>query len=306
MKKPFFSIIIPVYNSADTVIETLGSVLAQTFKDYEIIVINDGSTDQSKVIIEDYFRKNSQLRNIFIDQLQNRGVAYARNIGIQRASAEYIAFLDADDIWYSDKLQRVFSVLNDEPTVDLVCHDEFMKLNNKVIARLSCCPNPKATKKIYDYLLLKRNCIFTSSVVVNKLKIIEAGLFSENFTAGSDYECWLRLALKGKFFFLNAPLGEYRIRNLTIQSDVDNAVASIISIVDIHYRNYYKKNDIISKLYKRFRKANIIFEGALHAYYRCLWLKSLKYCVKSLLMNPFLFKSYFCALRNCFNLIIKQ
>ena len=254
-------------------------------------------------IVKKFFAENKNITYRYLKSEKNFGVAHVRNIGIKESKAEYLAFLDADDIWYSNKLQKVSNILVNDASLDLVCHDEIMKVDNKVIGRMHC---DRVRGDIYFNLLFKGCFIYTSSVVVKKSKIIEAGLFSEDFFGVEDYECWLRLALSSKIIFLNIPLGEYRIGKLTIMSNIENTIKYVNNIVDIHYRNFYKKNDIKSKLYLRMRKAGILFEGASHAYYRRLWFKSLKYCIKSLFLNPLLFRSYFLILRIFFNLLINK
>lgn len=110
------SVIIPYFNSAQTLLRTLDSVRMQTFKDFEIILINDGSTDQSEDIVNDYFQKFNDLRYTHLRQV-NQGPSEARNKGIYHSSGEYIAFLDSDDSWEPHKLEIQIEFMEKHPEV---------------------------------------------------------------------------------------------------------------------------------------------------------------------------------------------
>jgi len=294
MNKPFFSIVIPVFNSSGVVLDALDSVLAQSFKDYEIIIINDGSTDQTKLIVEDYFLKKKFSNYLHIDYLENKGISYARNLGIKSARAEFIAFLDADDIWYKRKLEKVHKIFSERVDVDLVCHDEYYIKNKAIIKEARYNPD---TENIFDYLLFESNCISTSATTVRKTKLIEAGMFSVTLSMAEDYDLWLRLARIAKFYFLEEFLGEYRIRPDSIISKLEEFIDCELRVLNSNFNNH-KRNKFTYENFKFQRRKSIIyFETALNSYHRGMWKNSIKYCLKSIYRYPFLLQAYIVLFR---------
>ena len=115
---PFISIIMPVFNGEKTISNSIQSVLNQTYKNWELILIDDGSSDQTISIIQSYIHQDSRI--IFLQNRQNLGVSYTRNKGIAKSSGNWIAFLDSDDQWHPDKLKKQVRVIERNPKVDLV------------------------------------------------------------------------------------------------------------------------------------------------------------------------------------------
>ncbi|MCL1911620.1 MAG: glycosyltransferase [Leptospirales bacterium] len=181
---PFFSVIVPAYNRYNQLRAALDSVLAQTFKDYELIVIDDGSTDETSLIENIYGNK---IR--FICQ-ENRGVSAARNTGILAGDSDYIAFLDSDDIWLPAKLEKQFAFIKENPGISLSQTNEIWIRNGRRVN-----PKLKHLKRggniFIDSLAL---CLISPSAAVMKREIIsEYGLFDENLPACEDYDLWLRI-----------------------------------------------------------------------------------------------------------------
>lgn len=189
---PFFSVVIPCYNGSKTLHETLNSVCAQTFKDFEVVVVNDGSTDSSLEILESYL---GRLPLKIISQI-NAGLGGARNTGILNSNGEFVAFLDQDDIWYPEKLTRAFDLLKTFGS-DLVCHWEDAQLNGISQGILKHGPY----NNYYD-ILFKNNCLSPSAVCVRRKLLEEVGLFSieEGGHLCEDWDLWLKLADRGATF----------------------------------------------------------------------------------------------------------
>jgi len=127
---PFFSIVIPVYNKENHIKATLESVLNQSFKDFEVIIVNDGSTDGSDTII-----KQKSDERIRLYTIENHGVSFARNYGISKARTSFIALLDADDIWYSNHLEDLKNLLKRFPNCGLYCTAYETSYYNKKIVK---------------------------------------------------------------------------------------------------------------------------------------------------------------------------
>jgi glycosyltransferase involved in cell wall biosynthesis/SAM-dependent methyltransferase len=189
------SIIIPTYNRNHFLCEAINSVLNQTFKDYEIIVVDDGSTDNTREVLERY---GSRIQYIY---QKNSGRAQARNAGIRMAKAEYIAFLDDDDIWLPNKLEKQIAFLDAHPDIGLV-HSFTEVINENGYLLIKETKNhlkfyKKAMCLGYTYEALSRMCMmFTSTVVVRKDCLDEAELFDPDIPAFEDWDFYLRFVLK--------------------------------------------------------------------------------------------------------------
>lgn len=107
------SVIMPLYNNEKYVIEAIQSVINQTYKDWELIIINDASTDNSKFVVQNFLEKEKDNRLIFIDLKENKGVSFARNLGMRKAKGEYISFLDSDDFWDKEFLKLSYLKLKE-------------------------------------------------------------------------------------------------------------------------------------------------------------------------------------------------
>lgn len=199
---PLFSILIPCYNGAKTLVETLDSVCAQTYRDFEVVAVNDGSTDSSLEILQSF---SEELPLQIISQ-ENAGLGAARNTGILNSTGEYVAFLDADDIWLRSKLQRVRELITtSEP--DLICHYEDMQIGGRSLGILRHGPYTN----YYD-LLFKGNCLSPSAVCVRRELLLDVGLFSvEKEVHGcEDWDLWLKISKTGaNIQYIEEVLGVY-------------------------------------------------------------------------------------------------
>lgn len=199
------SVIIPAFNAEKYILDAINSILSQTYQNYEIIVVNDGSTDNTEQIIKPYLN-----RIIYLYQ-DNKGVAAARNTGIKASKGEYIAFLDSDDVWSPEKLSIQVKFLNDHPDFDLVYGDYGTFGENGVIDKNSPLTRkfPRPDGYIFQDLLL-RCLIFTATVMLQKKVLEETGLFDEQFSIGEDYDLWLRIAEKHKIGYIPEVVAMYR------------------------------------------------------------------------------------------------
>lgn len=208
MPLPRVSIVIPAWNAAAFIEKTLATVAAQTYVDFELLVVDDGSTDATKEIV-DRFLKDKGLRGRCVKQ-ENKKIAGARNTGIREASADLISFLDHDDLWFPNKLERVMAELDAHPEADLVCHQENV-VKDGVFQHVT--RNGPWVENMYESLLFDGNALSPSAVTVKKAKLFEAGLFREDpeFNTVEDYDLWMRLAKVCRMRFLDEVLGEYQL-----------------------------------------------------------------------------------------------
>jgi glycosyltransferase involved in cell wall biosynthesis len=200
---PLVSVIVPTYNRADTLGRTLQSILDQTFRDYEIIVVDDGSTDETRALVE------SSLQGVsfkYIYQM-NKGVAGARDTGMKACQSEYLAFCDSDDLWLPEKLERQMPLF--APDTALVYSDAY--------ACAEIFPQPKARFRCFELntpfrgevyqKLVERNFVVTSSAVVRRQALADFTHYP--LTNADDWQMWLWLAKRGPFEYAAEPLVYY-------------------------------------------------------------------------------------------------
>ncbi|MDF5707842.1 MAG: glycosyltransferase family 2 protein [Nostoc sp. S4] len=202
---PKVSIIIPAYNAMTYLPETLKSILFQTFTDFEVLIINDGSTDN----IVQWASELPDPRVRLIVQ-ENQGVATARNTGIERAKGKYIAFLDADDLWEPTKLEKQVHYLKNHPEVGLL-HTSMMLIDfqgNSLGRIITSNAEGNALKK-----LLEKNTIVTSSVIVRSYCLQKVGKFNSNLRSSEDWDMWIRIATNYPLAVIKEPLVYYRQHN---------------------------------------------------------------------------------------------
>ncbi len=196
-EKPLVSVIIPTYNRGWVVTEAIDSVLAQDFKDLELIVIDDGSTDDTQKILEDYGR------DITVLHQANCGVSAARNRGIAAAAGRLIAFLDSDDLWLAGKLSRQVAFFEAHPEA-LISQTEEIWVRNGVRV------NPGKRHRKFPGMIFERSlalCLVSPSAVMIKKNLLETiGGFDESLPACEDYDLWLRISCRHPVYLIDTPL----------------------------------------------------------------------------------------------------
>jgi len=196
-KKPEVSVIIPTYNRAWVLKEAIDSVLAQDFKDFELIVVDDGSTDNTEKIIDSYDQ------DLIVIRQTNRGVSAARNRGIAAAAGRLIAFLDSDDLWLPRKLSSQIDFFNSNPAA-VINQTEELWIRNGVRV------NPKNRHQKFSGMIFERSlalCLVSPSAVMMKRSLFdEVGLFDEDMPACEDYDLWLRISWRYPVHLIETPL----------------------------------------------------------------------------------------------------
>ena len=192
------SVIIPTYNRCDLLKRAINSVIKQTITPKEIIIVDNGSTDQTYQMVSSLFPEI----NYFIEK--KRGVSAARNKGILESKSKWIAFLDSDDTWKPTKLEKQmeFSIFNQDK-YRIIHTDETWYRNKKFLNQLK--KHKKSGGNIFKNSL-QLCCISPSSVVLNKQIFEEYGLFDENLEVCEDYDMWIRITAKEEVGFLDSPL----------------------------------------------------------------------------------------------------
>jgi glycosyltransferase involved in cell wall biosynthesis len=218
-KTPKVSVIIPAYNCSQYLTEVIESVLKQTYKNFELIFVDDGSTDNTKNIIQKYIASYPEKIKYFYQE--NKGLAVARNTGIRNAKGEFIALLDADDKWQPTTLEEEVKILVAESDVGLV-HANTIRISDEGKMLYVNKRNKKyLSGSIFKYLFLRKANISCPTVLFRKECCNRVGMFDENLTrlGCEDRELWLRISLKYKIKYIDKVLAYYRVRNNSMSKD---------------------------------------------------------------------------------------
>lgn len=198
------SVIIPTYNRSRFIEKAINSVLQQTYKDFEIIIVDDGSTDNTRDVID---ACGNQIRYFY---QTNNGAASARNKGINESKGGYIAFLDSDDYFCKENLFKKISFLEDNLHIGWVYSDwQYVDAKDNHIDKGShqfSYSQKKLSGEIFEELLYKRNFIATDTVVVRRSVLEDIGFFDPMIPSQEEYDLWLRISLKYTVHYINEPL----------------------------------------------------------------------------------------------------
>jgi len=196
-KKPQVSVIIPTFNRGWILKEAIDSVLTQDYKDFELIVVDDGSTDNTSEILASY---GNDIRVLF---QENKGVSAARNRGVAEASGQFIAFLDSDDLWLPQKLSTQLEFFNQTPDA-LICQTEEVWIRNR--RRV----NPKKRHKKPSGMIFEPSlelCLVSpSAVMIRRVLFDRVGEFDVTLPACEDYDLWLRISCRFPVHLIDTPL----------------------------------------------------------------------------------------------------
>jgi glycosyltransferase involved in cell wall biosynthesis len=201
--KGLVSVVITCYNYGRFLPFAVESVLEQTYPNFEIIVVNDGSTDNTDDAIQRYLQ-NTRLKYI---RQKNGGQANAKNTGIRASVGEFVAFLDADDLWVREKLERQLNRFSDSGTGVVYSGASFIDEEGRA-AEFSSIPPREGS--ITQHLFFD-NCVWFSSSIVRRSSLEESGGFDETLSMGIDWDLWLRISVRFRFAYVDAPLILYRV-----------------------------------------------------------------------------------------------
>ncbi len=219
---PLVSVVIPTYNREDLVGRALKSVLRQTCRELEVIVVDDGSTDATPRIMAGV--ADPRVRYEVLEG--NYGGAHARNVGIELARGEYVAFLDSDDYWLPDKLDKQLAVFREDEAVGVVCTSVYFGLPTRLVPSAE----PVYSGEVFGRLV-SGWCPATTSCVAVRRDLLSECRFDETLPGFHDYELWLGLALRTRFGALAEPLVVFEWnRSDRITSNVDRRLASLLMV----------------------------------------------------------------------------
>ena len=226
MKK--VSVIIPMYNASNYIIECVNSVINQTYKNLEIILIDDKSKDDTLEKVSSIKDKRIKI----IKLKKNSGAAITRNKGIEAATGDYIAFLDSDDFWKEDKIEKQVEFIKGKTFI--YSKYIYYKENKTHIANVPL---------VYTYnKLLKNSGIFTSTVMLNMDNLTKEDIYMPNIKRGQDYGCWYKVIKKvGIAYGIDEPLAYYRVGNASLSSNKFKAMKRTWNLYKMEDLPFYKR-----------------------------------------------------------------
>jgi glycosyltransferase involved in cell wall biosynthesis len=227
---PAVSVIIPAYNTAKYIAVTLRSALSQTFTNFEVIVINDGSPDSNdlEIAIQPFLERITYLKQ------ENRGPGSARNLGIKQARGQFVAFLDSDDVWLTEYLHKQMELFEGTPSLDMVYSDALLCALDGSSRKTYMETCPSSSPVTFESLLVEDSQVITSGTVARRRAIVEAGLFDESrdLVGSEDYDLWLRVAYHGGVIgFQRQVLLKHLVRPNSLSSDGVRILENIIKVL---------------------------------------------------------------------------
>jgi glycosyltransferase involved in cell wall biosynthesis len=279
------SVIVPTYNSGNYIREALDSVLCQTYTDYEIIIIDDGSTDDTGKIIKECYPTVSYY---YIEQ---KGAACARNYGIRKARGELVAFLDADDRWLPEKLEKQSVLFDIDKKLGLVFTENHFFNEHGIIDTGINKRNMLMSGDVVKNIFLN-SYVVTSTVMVLRSALDAVGMFEEGLAVAEDDNLWMRLAMKYGIELIDEPLVLYRITEGSLsrtRSKVFEGVKKNIELIEGKYPELFHRlgKGVINKKY-----ADLYFSEGYHWFANEQHDQAKSYFAKSICYDPFKLKAY--------------
>jgi glycosyltransferase involved in cell wall biosynthesis len=247
--QPLVSVVIPTYNHAHFLTRALQSVLDQTYTNWEAIIIDNHSEDDTAAVIDTF--PDTRIRRIMI---HNQGIiAASRNLGMRNARGSWIAFLDSDDYWYPAKLETVIGYLEANPLLDVVSTDEMLVDTNS--GRKQVLRYGPYEKDFYKAMILTGNRLSPSATLVRTEFIRQHDIFfseSKEYITVEDYDLWLKLALAGaRFHFIHAIQGEYVLHANNSSAQMERHNKNAIKLVHDHIFQIQKFDPSPQRLWKK-------------------------------------------------------
>ena len=212
---PKVSVIIPTFNRARYIREAIDSVLSQAYQSYEIVVIDDGSTDSTREVLAPYGNKIKYFYQ------ENKGLSNARNHGIRESCGEYIALLDSDDLWLPEKLEKQVALLDENPEAAFVCSDTYVidTLGEVIKVWKKGRHHQETFESLYE-----SNYVYVSTTLIRRQCLDTVGYFDEGLSFSEDYDLWLRLSGRYTFKHMPACLAKYRVHENNMSKNFDTRV----------------------------------------------------------------------------------
>lgn len=286
---PKISIVIPTYNQAHLLRLALESVRVQSVTDWEAIIVNNHSDDDTAAVVDSF--AEPRFRRI---DFRNHGIiAASRNLGIRKSAAEWVAFLDSDDLWTDDKLARCLAAATDG--VDAVSHREAVVENGipRGVTELGDARRVRVRSLLFD-----GNCLSPSAILVRRPMLERMGGFAEDpeLVTAEDFDLWLRMARAGtRFAFVDAVLGQYTLHAANSSGSVTRHMDAGIRVLDRHFAALYPRIPG-DRLRHRRAVARVVYAAGRSCQRMGRRAEALRFFARSARMFPFQWKPYAAAL----------
>ena len=316
MNKDLVSVVVPAYNSAETIGSVLLNVIEQTYRPFEIIIVDDGSSDKTAEIVHDIINKENVHQNFEIKYIyqKNSGPSKARNTGIKASKGKYIAFLDADDFWEKEKIKKQVTLFEKEPTLDVIFSDsKIIRYKNGKVLKFSLFAEKKLSSTFFghDYILtnpteklLTQNFITTPSLIAKKSCFINDFFFNEERWYMEDWELWLKMSMYYNFGYIKDACVNVIDEGDGLHSDYFNMSVSQINMFEEFIssnrqkifssnskkkiskiiKDHYKWGGYFFMMNKNYKRAQDLYKKALK---EKMDLKVIVYYLKSFVLQHF-------------------
>jgi teichuronic acid biosynthesis glycosyltransferase TuaG len=226
---PLVSVIIPMFNASPFIAETIESVLSQSYRNWEVYIIDNCSTDSSRQVVDHYVQRNKRI-NLLSTEFNSGSPARPRNLGLKNAKGKYIAFLDADDLWCPDKLEKQVSFLEVNPEVFLLYAKYRIIRNGRITGKIMPKDKYLFSGKIFKQLFLSNNFIpCVTAILRNRFE--HNYLFDEQKCFMEDFDLWLRISQSENIAFIRDPLAIYRADSGGFVANAPVFIAKYLSLL---------------------------------------------------------------------------
>ncbi len=254
--RPLVSINLCCYNSEKYLRETLQSIISQTYANWELVIVDDGSSDSTEAIISDFKNQNHRINYHY---QQNKGIAASRNKALELSKGEYVAFIDHDDLWLPDKLEKQVAILEEHSEADFLYGNYFVMKGSRKMSALS---KRQPQGRVFEQFLCHYPVAILTTVVRKKAVERLGELFDKNLALAEDFDFFLRLLYNSKAVYQDKPSAVYRVHggmsSVTFMEKWPNEIAYVIKKFGCLYQNF--ENDYADAL-----GGNKLFAAYLHA-----------------------------------------
>lgn len=259
---PKVSVVIPIYNAEKFISETIESVMAQTCSDWEIIAVDDGSTDKTPEILRSYKKRLSKKMRVITQE--NSGLSITRNVAISAAKGGYVAFLDHDDLWVPEKLEKQVKLLDSNKELGMVYSDSYMIDEKGDLKKDTFFGKIKPSRgNVFDKLFYV-NFIPCLTVITRKEMLKKVGQFDPRYKISEDHDMFLRIAECYPVDFIEQPLAKYRLHGESASKNIEVQVAEDFRITE-HWLK--KKPSLKKELRYKIKLKKTCLRGSLMKYY---------------------------------------
>ncbi len=292
-KNKLVSVIVPTYNRASLIVDALNSIYKQSYRPLEIIVVDDGSTDDTETVVQNWIDECNQDKDLCVRYIyqENKGGNPARNQGIKESSGDFVAFLDSDDLWHLDKIEKQMAVFeNDRDIGGVYCGLQQVLIHEKEQLIETASPRDYPSGDLIQQMLIHDVTAPTSTYIIRSQVFEQVGVFDEDLLARQDWDMWIRLASYTKIGVVPEILVDYRVHGgIRTASNPQKEIDAYKTIVKkyAHLRKqcpFNVRQAAKASFYRRI--------GRVYFHHQISIVQAFKYQILAIINWPFVFDSY--------------